>query len=238
MNLLLLAPEDLREPGAAEVGLSRYPPRDGLWPPAIGRRLRVGLLGGGIGEARVTSVGAQTVRLAFDITQSAPPALPLRLLLALPRPKMLRRILRSAAELGIKDIWLLNASRVEKSYWQSPLLTPESLQAYCAAGLEQAVDTVMPAVQLRPRLKPFVEDELPALAAGSTCVVAHPAADAPAVEVRGPVTLAVGPEGGFTDYEIALFGSAGFSACSLGARVLRVETALPVLSATLLPRGS
>lgn len=238
MNLLLLGPAELREPGTASVSLSRYPPREGLWPPAAGRRLRVGLRDGRIGEAVVTALDDTHAHLSCMLTEDPPPPLPLRILLALPRPKMLRRILRGVAELGVKELWLINSARVEKSYWKSPLLAPETLAAHCAAGLEQAIDTVMPAVRLRPRFKPFVEDELPALCAGSHRLVAHPAALRVATPVRGHVTLAIGPEGGFTGYEIALLGTAGFESITLGPRVLRVETALPVLAATLLPAGS
>lgn len=236
MNLLLLEPGELRGEARAEILLSRYAPRAGLWPPAPGRRLRVGLRDGRIGNATVSAVDGHTALLALEALQDEPPApLPLQLLLALPRPKMLRRVLRTAAELGIKRIWLLNAARVEKSYWQSPMLSPEHIGTWCAAGLEQAVDTVMPTVNLRQRFKPFVEDELPAIAEGSTRLVAHPCATTPALPAQAPLTLAVGPEGGFTDYEIGLLRIAGFAACSLGPRVLRVETALPVLAATLLP---
>jgi RsmE family RNA methyltransferase len=236
MNLLLLQPAELRGEAQAEILLSRYPPRAGLWPPAPGRRLRVGLRNGRIGSATVSSVDTHTATLALEYLREAPPApLPLQLLLALPRPKMLRRVLRCASELGIKRIWLLNATRVEKSYWQSPLLSPGNIDAWCAAGLEQAVDTAMPEVFLHKRLKPFVEDELPAIARHTTCLVAHPAANAIAQPAQAPLTLAIGPEGGFTDYEVEMLGRAGFAACSLGPRVLRVETALPVLAATLLP---
>ena len=236
MNLLLLAATEIVAPGRAEVALSRYPARAGWWPPQPGRRLLVGLRDGHIGEGVVEHVGGQHARIRFTLDRPPPPALPLTLLLALPRPKMLRRVLRTAAEIGIKHIWLLNSSRVEKSYWQSPLLAPPMLGGYLAAGLEQACDTVLPRVELRARFRPFVEDELPAIAAGSLRLVAHPAASAPiAATGAARVTLAIGPEGGFTDFEIALLGAAGFGACSLGPRVLRVETALPVLAANLFP---
>jgi len=147
---------------------------------------------------------------------------------------MLRRVLRSAAELGMKHIHLLNATRVEKSYWQSPLLAEARLRDYLWAGLEQAVDTVLPRVSLHPRLRPFVEDELPALAAGTRRLVAHPAASIPAqAGIAGALCLAIGPEGGFNDFELGLFAAAGFEAVSLGPRVLRVETALPTLVGAL-----
>jgi RsmE family RNA methyltransferase len=239
MNLLLLAAAEIAAPGLAEVALSRYPARAGWWPPQPGRRLLVGLRDGLIGEGVVEHVDEQRARIRFALDRPPPPALPLTLLLALPRPKMLRRVLRSATEIGIKHIWLLNSSRVEKSYWQSPLLAPAMLEGYLAAGLEQARDTVMPRVASRTRFRPFVEDELPAIAAGSQCLVAHPAGRARLAPAgAGHVTLAIGPEGGFTDFEIALLGTAGFAACTLGPRVLRVETALPVLAANLFPASA
>lgn len=47
------------------------------------------------------------------------------------------------------------------------------------------------------------------------------------------IRLAVGPEGGFTDAEIALATANGWRTVSLGPRILRVETAAIVLAAQL-----
>jgi RsmE family RNA methyltransferase len=234
MNLLLLSPAELRGEHAACIEAARYPPRAGLWPPAPGRVLRAGLLNGALGSARVEHVEDGRVHLALALSEDPPPPLPLTLLLALPRPKMLRRVLRSVTELGIKRIVLLNSSRVEKSYWSSPLLAAERLEAYLLAGLEQAGDSVLPEVRLRPRFRPFVEDELPAIAADSHCLVAHPgAATAAPRALDGALTLAIGPEGGFTGFELGLLDTAGFAPVALGTRILRVETAVPALVATL-----
>lgn len=239
MNLLLLAPEEVREPGLATVALTRYPARASLWPPQPGRQLRVGIRDGLLGDGTVEGIANDHVLIRYELHTPPPPPLPLALVLALPRPKMLRRVLRSAAELGIKRIWLVNAWRVEKSYWQSPLLAPAALGAWLGAGLEQAIDTVMPRIMLRPRLRPFVEDELPAITADTRCVIAHPAAGTPvSAKDAAAVTLAIGPEGGFTDFELGLFRAAGFMPASLGPRILRVETALPVLAAALFPPHS
>jgi RsmE family RNA methyltransferase len=82
--------------------------------------------------------------------------------------------------------------------------------------------------------KPFVEDELPALCAGSACLVAHPAANAaPPRDPAGPITLAIGPEGGFIPYEIDKLRELGFSPFALGERILRVETAVTAILAKL-----
>ena len=101
------------------------------------------------------------------------------------------------------------------------------------AGLEQAVDTVLPAIELARLFRPFVENELPSIAAGSRAIVAHPQAAGECARVAGPVTLAIGPEGGFIDREIESFARIGFEAVSFGPRILRVETALAALIATI-----
>jgi RsmE family RNA methyltransferase len=163
-----------------------------------------------------------------------PPALPVTLVLSLPRPKVLRRVLRSASALGVKRVILLNSLRVEKSFWQSPFLDGASLKEELILGLEQARDTVLPEVVLRPLFKPFVEDELPALIRGTLPLVAHPAASSPCPrDLSRPVTLAIGPEGGFIPYEIERLVSKGFTPIHLGERILSIETVLPFLLSRL-----
>ncbi len=164
-----------------------------------------------------------------------PPApLPVTLILALPRPKVLKRVLRSASAMGVKRIVLLNAFRVEKSYWGSPALASDNLREQLISGLEQARDTVIPEVLLRPLFKPFVEDELPGIAKGTVSLVAHPYASLPCPRTaEKAVTLVVGPEGGFIPYEIEKLAAAGFTAVQAGERILNVETAVPALLSLL-----
>jgi hypothetical protein len=85
-------------------------------------------------------------------------------------------VLQGIAAIGVKRCVLLNTWRVEKSFWGSPLLRPEAVREQLVLGLEQGCDTLLPSVALRPRFKPFVEDELPAMIAGTRAFVAHPAA--------------------------------------------------------------
>jgi 16S rRNA (uracil1498-N3)-methyltransferase len=109
-------------------------------------------------------------------------------------------------------------------------LQPDKLHEQLLLGLEQTCDTMLPEVHLRPRFKPFVEDELPSIVTGTTALVAHPVADSPfPASIPGPTTLAIGPEGGFIPYEVEKFQECGFASVSLGERILRVETAVPVL---------
>ena len=119
---------------------------------------------------------------------------------------------------------------MEKSYWQSPVLADGSVRGDLLLGLEQGGDTLLPVVEMHRRFRPFVEDELAAIAKSSLALVAHPAGteECPRA-VTGPVTLVVGPEGGFVDFEIDLMRSAGLRAVTLGTRPLRVEPAVAAL---------
>jgi RsmE family RNA methyltransferase len=176
------------------------------------------------------TVDAQAVELSVALESDPPPPLEVQVVLALPRPKFVRRSLSALTSLGVKRIHLVNALRVEKSYWQSEELLEENVRAACIKGLEQARDTVLPEVTLHPRFRPFVEDELPALIAGGRALVADVHAREPCpANLAGHVTVAVGPEGGFIPYEVELLGSVGFAPVGLGARALTVETALAAL---------
>jgi len=202
---------------------------------AAGDELRVGLLGGGIGTGRVLLLTPEVLEMEVLLDQAPPPPLPVTLILALPRPKALRRILRTSSSMGVKRIILLNSRRVEKSYWQSPFLKRERMNEQLMRGLEQARDTVLPEVLLRPLFKPFVEDELPKIILNTLPLVAHPTAGAKCPRnADRAVTLAVGPEGGFISYEVEKLASCGFTPIRLGERILSTETAVPALLARLL----
>jgi len=142
---------------------------------------------------------------------------------------VLNRVLAAATSLGAARIYLVNAWKVEKSYWHSPRLAEENLLLQRILGLEQARDTVLPELHLRRLLRPFAEDELPGLCRGSLALLAHPGspADCPRA-VAGPVTLAIGPEGGFIPAEIDLLSRCCLPV-NLGPRILRVETAVAAL---------
>ncbi len=196
----------------------------------VGEYLSVGLLNGMMGKGEIVSHTADEIRLKVLLTQTPPIALPLTLILALPRPKMLKRTLQTIATLGVKNIYLINSYRVEKSYWQTPLLHEDAIQEHLLLGLEQGCDTVMPSVTLIKRFKPFVEDNLKEIVGSSCALVAHPYTNTPCpAQINYAITLAIGPEGGFIPYEIDLLEKCGFTAVNLGERIMRVETVVPYL---------
>ena len=201
-----------------------------------GDTVRVGEVNGAIGMGTIIAIDEQTAMIEVNLTLRPPAPLPITVILALPRPKMLRRILQTISAMGVKNVYLVNASRVEKSFWQSPLLAPESIEEQLLLGLEQSRDTLLPAVHLRKLFKPFVEDELEGIVGESTAIVAHPISEQRCpIDCQVPITLAIGPEGGFIPFEIEKLIQAGFDPVHLGRRILRVENAVPALLSRLYP---
>lgn len=202
----------------------------------VGDSLAVGQLNGKVGTALITEQApSHTTIELVHLNDEPPPVLPLELIIGLPRPRMLQRILQTAATMGVSKIRFVQTSKVEKSFWQTPLLKPESVHQNLILGLEQGKATQLPEVLFNQRFRPFAEDVLPELSKNyPSRVVAHPG-PYPVAEPQkqAPVIAAIGPEGGFSTKEFDAFLSAGFKPAHLGARILRVETALPVLLAKL-----
>jgi len=235
MNILLLKPDQITQQTAA-IGGRQLEHLLTVQRAAVGDSVRVGEVNGLMGQGIIKALSAEQATLEVSLDTPPPSATPVRLILALPRPKMLRRTLQSVTAMGVKEIYLVNSSRVEKSFWQSPFLQPEALEEQMILGLEQARDTLMPKLYMRKRFKPFVEDELEDIIKGSRALVAHPVTEVPCpINCDSAVTLAIGPEGGFIPYEVELLSSIGFEAVHLGPRILRVEVAVPALISRLFP---
>ncbi len=197
---------------------------------------KVGLLGGMMGSGELVELDRESMQATLCLTLNVlpPNALPLKLIAAVPRPKSFRKVLHGAISMGVKELWFVHTFKVDKSYWQTPWLSEEALQSEIILALEQAGDTVMPKLEFRRRFKPFVEDELAQIAKDSNFLVAHPSGitEVP-VGFNRPITLCLGPEGGFTDYEVELLNNQGAESVTLGSRILRTEVALPALLARL-----
>jgi len=229
VNLLLLEPAELSPDGLAHLDGRRARHVLEVLRCGPGDVVTAGLLGGRLGTAEVLSCADDRLVLRATLDRAPPPPSPVSLLLALPRPKILRKVLQAVAAMGVKRLVLLGSWKVEKSYWGSPLLAPEVLREELCLGLEQGKDTVLPEVRLHRFFKPFVEDDLEAALPGAR-VLADPGAAA-MLEAHpapaGGVTVAVGPEGGWTPYETQALTARGFAPASLGPRPLRVDQAVP-----------
>ena len=203
----------------------------------VGDTVRVGEVNGLMGVGTIRELQKKYpffVRLELNLHESPQALPPIDLILALPRPIMLRRILSQATALGVGRIFLVNAKRVEKSFWASNLLGETEMRQHLLAGLEQAVDTRVPGVSLHRQFRPFVEDIIPQVSGEYCCrLVGHPGGKNRLGDIigsrSGRIIMAVGPEGGWIDYEVEKFQEQGFGVCSLGSRILKVDTAVIAL---------
>ncbi|MBU1341980.1 MAG: 16S rRNA (uracil(1498)-N(3))-methyltransferase [Proteobacteria bacterium] len=234
MNLVLLENKDFTEPEHVRLNGRRFQHLTSINKVAENDQLVCGLLNGKVGTGLVTKLSSQFLEMKIHLDKDPPEPLPLTLVLALPRPKMLKRIIESITSLGVKKIYLINSWRVEKSFWQSPLLNHDSLRKSMLLGLEQSRDTVLPQIHQKRFFTRFVNQELPKISKNSLCITAHPKA----LKIcpfggNKETTLAIGPEGGFIDIEVETLEKQGFLSYNIGQRILKVETAVTYLISRL-----
>ena len=236
MNLILLSAEQVDDQQQAKIVGRQFDHIIKTLNAQVGDTLNIGIENSSMGYGEIIALNSDHALIQL-ISLSAPPkALPLKLVLAMPRPKMLRRTLHSCISMGIKEIVLLNSWKVEKSYWQTPWLSEQALYETSVLALEQAKDTMLPRIQIRKLFKPFVEDELSDFSRDSQGILAHPGSKACCpINTDQATTLMIGPEGGFTAYEVEKIQEQGFEAVNIGERILRVETAVPALISRLYP---
>lgn len=233
VNLLLFEKHEIDEVRAtARITGRRAEQLKSVQRFGVGDVLRIGRVEGPLGEGRVLSIDTQSAEIAVTWNEEPPPPLPVELVLALPRPPILRRTLYNATQQGVKKIHLVASARVDKSYWQSRSLRPAALREQLLLGLEQARDTRLPTIELHRHFRPFAETRLPELVRGRPAWVAHPGSKDPCpASLEGPLVILVGPEGGFKPFEIESFEKVGVRGIDLGPRLLRVDTAVTALLA-------
>ncbi len=241
MNRIIFESEERSADGHVRFGGSRARHVFSVLRAAPGDTVRMGELGGErFDSAVLVDVSAQSC--AARLGPPSPPLSrnPADLLLALPRPKCLRRLLPQIAALGPARVFVTAAEKVEKAYWGATALEPGECRERLMDGLCQSGDTILPEIRIVRRLKPFVQDEIPSLYPDPRSrLIAHPEKStrllprhdwrSSAAATGRPLLIAVGPEGGWSEFEIGLFGDAGFSRISLGERTLRTDTAVVAL---------
>lgn len=238
MNWILLHPSELVGSGFAELSGVRAAHIQNVLRATPGKVLRIGRVNGPIGRGTVEAISDGIVRLSCEFEETVPPRPPIDLLLALPRPKVLKRLWAQLAALGVGRIILTNAEKVERFYFDTHVLAPEFYTARLIEGLQQAGDTLLPEVTVVKQLKPFLENELDSFFPRSgNRLLADPSGTQTlfqcAVEAPQRSCLAIGPEGGWTPYELDMLQAHGFELFGIGPRILRTDTACIGLSCML-----
>jgi RsmE family RNA methyltransferase len=242
VNLILLEPEEINAAGDIVLSGVRAAHLLDVLRVEPGHEVRVGVLDGPRGTAIVQSVGDETVTLRCALDDEIPPRPAIDLLLAVPRPKVMRRLWAQIAALGVGRIILTNAEKVERNYFDTHILSPETYRPLLIEGLQQSRDTRLPIVSIHRQFKPLVEDQLDALFGDGLRIVADPSAKTPLREVARAgggerILLAIGPEGGWNAFELGLLEARGFQRAGMGPRTLRTDTACIALLAVVAQCG-
>lgn len=274
MNLLLAEASELSAKGELWLDDRRAEHLQKVLKVEVGQSIKVGVLGGRQGIAEVLGVESGSVQLAVPPelvhpvdcleTEDPPPTLPpaLDVILALPRPQALHRVLQSAATMGVRRLDLVRSWRVEKSFFHSPSLGEASIRKHLWLGAEQGMVTRLPEVHIHPVLRPFLEHLKAEDTAQTLRLLAHPEASRALQDVwgdrvrgdgvwgdgvrcnsvrgdrvqrssAGRLQVAIGPEGGWIDREVESLEGLGFHGVRLGPWILKVENALTAMLAQL-----
>ena len=173
-----------------------------------GDTLKAGFVNGAFAEATVIEMDeAQCIVALRETGEPLPPPPTIDVLLAMPRPRFLDRILPQLPPLGVRRLFLCDSVRVEKHYFGSQLLKRENFLPVLVEGAEQSGQTIIPEVRIDLNLRRLLSDIVPDYDAGAK-FLAHPDNSNHRMEgerPREPLLLAIGCEGGWVDSEIALF---------------------------------
>jgi 16S rRNA (uracil1498-N3)-methyltransferase len=236
VNLIILEPGEASADGGVTLSGARAAHLINVLKAATGKRVQVGVLDGPRGTGEVQSVSEGTVALRCEFEANVPPRPRVDLLLALPRPKVMRRLWAQIAALGVGRIILTNAERVERDYFGAHIVSEDTYRPLLIEGLQQARDTRLPIVSVHKRFRVLIEDELDGLVGSGLRLVADPGASRSVSEALRTsaderTVIAVGPEGGWNAFELDVLDAEGFTSVSMGPRVLRTDTACLALLA-------
>jgi len=228
MNCILFSPSEIRDDGTVVLSDFRFNHIREVLKISNESTIRVGVREGLMGIAQVISLDSASVTFIPHLTDHSPLPLPVKLIVAMPRPKSFRKLLHTAVVMGVKEVHIIKSWKVDKSFWSTPFLTPTGIDEIVCDGLMQARDTISPIISIHKGFKPFVEDRLPEIAGSSEIRIFHPGESTQQFvpDSSRYYTIVIGPEGGFIPYEVDIIEQAGAIRTSLGARIQRVEQAV------------
>jgi RsmE family RNA methyltransferase len=236
VNLVLLDEHDRIDANCVTLSDARAAHISNVLGATPGQTVRIGVLDGPFGTGTVVSADGSRVTLCCEFAGGTPPRPQVDVLLALPRPKVMRRLWAQLAALGVGQIILTNAEKVERHYFDTHIVDEETYRPLLVEGLQQARDTRLPAVSIHRQFRILVEDRLDGLFGDGIRLVADPGGTTSVTSALSDrdsqrVLLAIGPEGGWNDFELSLLAAHGFQIVALGQRTLRVDTACTALLA-------
>ena len=204
-----------------------------------GQSVKVAVLGGEKGIGFVHAASKERVEIIISRKLSSSSPLPVDLIVGVSRPQTVKKVIQAATILGARSLHFVKSEHGEKSYLQSQALEADQIQCEVIKGLEQVWESIPPQIHIHRNFKYFLEQHVPKFGAGKSDderikLLAHPGGqearlilpDGKMLAGLSPsVVIAIGPERGWSESEVADFMSSGFKQLGLGDRVMRVELA-------------
>lgn len=237
MNLLVILRSELILENKAVICGKRVAHLLEILGAKEGNVIKAGLFNGLKGTAKIVKIDKNEAVLETDFQQSSEPKIPLTVIVGLCRPKVVSRLLADLTTYGVNRIDIVQTHYGDKGYWANDLFTENGIKECIIKGLEQSMDTIPPQVNLVKRFGPYSNDVLPQLVScNSKGFFGFPVSvnNSRNIPKGNNNAIAIGPERGFTKYEIEQFIKAGFEPISLGSRILRTESAVHAAVASFL----
>jgi 16S rRNA (uracil1498-N3)-methyltransferase len=176
-------------------------------------------------------------RVEFDLVEEIPAyplPLDITLLLSVVKFDAFEWAIEKATELGVSTIVPLAAVRSEKALLVAAAKRAERWKKILVEASQQSRRVRVPV--LEPLMRP--EQGFDAYRTGLRVMLserrdAPPLREVLAGQAEPTVVLAIGPEGGWTDEELAAATRSGFREASIGKLILRTETAVVAALASL-----
>ena len=232
MNLLILKKSDQQSQNQFIISDHRSDHILNILKLSVGSQLNLGLIDKCTGIGIIEKIDNKKITIIIKESNKEIKALQsIDIICALPRPQTIKKILFIAGMTAIRNIYFIRANRVERSFFQSPLLDEKEYSKHLIEGMSQGKQIFLPQVSFHLKFKPFFEDYLPENIDKNSCKLL------PDVETTHTINsvyeksdsnllLAIGPEGGWVPFEIEMMESLGFRKFKLSDYTLRVEHAL------------
>lgn len=188
----------------------------------VGQQFDVSL-GDRIRRGTITSVAEDRVEFALGEDLPAAPVAPISLYLAVFKFDRFEWAIEKCTELGVARIVPVLARRTEAHVAAAAGKRVERWRRIALEAAQQSRRVAPPEIADPIKLKAVLE------VTGQKIVLAENEEETMLRDLvlrdSTEISLAVGPEGGWRDEELALFDSAGWQRASLGSTILRAETA-------------
>lgn len=199
----------------------------------VGDTFSLGEINGHQGTATITGIDAGAVQYRYGKELPAKALYPLTLLVGQVRPISMKRILREATMLGVREVIITRCDLAEKSYESAKIYTEKRYEEFLLDGAMIAGDVSIPAVRIITDLRSVSFENYSHRFLLDNVIESSRLSQQ---SVSGEAIVAIGPERGFSDAERDFFLSRSFTVHSLGDRILRTETACPVALSIVLSR--